>query len=134
MYPQSPAAGDAALDVKVTVLVDVPLATNVPSTSSTFPLSNFTVTPGSIVNVTPDATVTLPVTVYGLSATAHVVLEEIVPDTEVAADTGEMEKNARSKDRPMRMARRGPTERSVRKVLAMNLGMSVCPMSWSPGC
>ena len=61
--------------------------------------------PGSIVNITPDATVTLPVTVYGLSAPVYVVFNEIVPDTEVAADTGEMERKARSRDRPMRMRR-----------------------------
>ena len=50
----------------------------------------------------------------------------------VAADTGEMERNARSRDRPMGTARSGALERSVRKVLARNLGMGVCPMSWSP--
>jgi hypothetical protein len=58
MNPQSPAAGDAALDVKVIPSEAVPRATSVPSISNAFPLSNFTVTPGSIVNVTPDATVT----------------------------------------------------------------------------
>ena len=63
----------------------------------------------------------------------HVVGEEIVPDTEVAADKGEMEKKARSRDRPTRMARSKPVERSARKLLAMNLGVIVRPMSWSPG-
>lgn len=41
----------------------------------------FTTTPGSIVNVTPEATVTFPVITNGLSATAQVVFDEIVPDT-----------------------------------------------------
>ncbi len=45
-----------------------------------------------------------------------------MPETEVAADTGEMERKTRSRDRPMRAARWGTAERSVRKVLAMNLG------------
>ena len=57
-----------------------------------------------------------------------------MPDIEVAADTGEMERKARSRDRPMGTARRGAAERSVRKVLTMNLGMGICPMSWSRGC
>ena len=50
------------------------------------------------------------------------------------ADTGEMERKARSRERPIRTARRGAPERSVRKVLATNLGIGVCLMSWRPGC
>ena len=61
--PQSPAAGEAALDVNVILSNDVPLAINVPSTSSFFPASNLTSTPGSIVRVTPEATVMSFVTV-----------------------------------------------------------------------
>jgi hypothetical protein len=120
---QSPAAGEAALDVNVMVLVDRPRAINVPLISRAFPLSNFTVTPGFIVNVTPDATVTCPVIWNGLSANVHSSSDEIVPETEVPADTGEMETKARSRDRAVRTARRRGKEPSVLMAAAMNLGM-----------
>ena len=79
------------------------------------------------------------VAVTGVSAdvalgTVTVTGTATVTPTGVAADAGEMDRKARSRDRPMRMARRGTPERSARKVLAMTLGMSVWPMSWSPGC
>src|SRR6266511_746850 len=61
---------------------DEPIADNEPFTVNVrvaeFPC---TTTPGSIVNVTPDATVTSPVITYGLFASVHVVLDEIIPDT-----------------------------------------------------
>ena len=60
----------------------VPTADSVPSTHicRKNPL-NFTTTPGSIVNVTPLATVTFPSTTYGLPAVVQVVFVEIVPET-----------------------------------------------------
>ena len=121
MNPQSPAEGDEALEVNVIPLLDVPLATSVPSTTKDLPLSNFTVTPESIVNVTPDATETLPVTVYGLSATAHVSGEEIVPDADVPADRGEIETKARSRDRAITVRRSEPREPREPSVLTMEV-------------
>ena len=52
-------------------------------------------------------------TVYGLLATLHVVFDEIVPETEVPADTGEMETKARSSDRAMTVRSSEPRKRSV---------------------
>jgi hypothetical protein len=60
----------------------VPTADNDPFTvnvrEDAFPC---TTTPGSTVSVTPAATVTFPVSTYGLPANVHVVLDEIGPDT-----------------------------------------------------
>jgi hypothetical protein len=74
-------------DVNVIRWDDVPTADNDPFTVSeredAFP---FTTTPASIVNVTPDATVTFPVITYGLFASVHVVFDEIVPDTFVGPE------------------------------------------------
>ena len=44
-------------------------------------------TPGSIVKVTPSATPTGPVSIYGLFACVHVVSELIIPVTSVVACT-----------------------------------------------
>jgi hypothetical protein len=74
------------LEVKMILLVFMPLTTNVPFTCNDFPLLNFTTTPGSIVSVTPLLTNTFPVTIYGLPASVHVVLAEIIPLTVVPPD------------------------------------------------
>jgi hypothetical protein len=70
------------VDVNVIGAPAVPTAESDPFTVSTrvveFP---FTTTPGSIVSVTPEVTDTFPVITNGLSATAQVVFDEIVPDT-----------------------------------------------------
>jgi len=71
----------------------------------TFPPSNFTVTPGSIVNVTPEDTTTLPVTVYGLLANVQVSSDEIVPETDVWARTGDEERIVTSGRRIIRNSR-----------------------------
>jgi hypothetical protein len=64
----------------------VPTADNAPATVNDRELAfPSTVTPGSIVSVTPEFTVTFPVITYGLPAAVHVVLLEIVPDTDVDA-------------------------------------------------
>ena len=68
-------------------LLEVPLAMRVPCTCKALSLSNLTVTPGSIVRVAPVPTRTLPVTTNGLSATAQVSSDEIMPDTEVPAES-----------------------------------------------
>jgi hypothetical protein len=47
----------------------------------------YTVTPGSIVKVTPSATPNGPVSIYGLFAFVHVVSELITPVTSVEACT-----------------------------------------------
>jgi hypothetical protein len=82
-------AAESDVDVNVIGDEDVPDADSEPLTIKVrrleFPC---TVTPGSIVNVTPELTVTLPVITYGLFAAVHVVFTEIVPDTFVAAAVG----------------------------------------------
>jgi hypothetical protein len=66
---------------------ELPTADKLPFTVN-FRLVAFpcTVTPASIVNVTPLATVTFPVITYGLFAAVQVVFDEIVPDTFVGPD------------------------------------------------
>ena len=60
---QSPALGEDRFDVKVILLLFVPWAINSPFTWSDFSLSNFMVTPGSIVKVTFSSTRMLFVTI-----------------------------------------------------------------------
>jgi hypothetical protein len=64
-----------------------PIALIVPLTDNFAidPLSNSTVTPGWIVNVTPAATFGEDVNTYGLPAVVHVVFDVISDDTVVAA-------------------------------------------------
>jgi len=66
-------------------LPDVPTADSDPLIVSVrvdeFPSTR---TPDSIVNVTPEETITFPVITYGLFAAVHAVFDEIVPDTFVA--------------------------------------------------
>ena len=69
---QSPAAGDEALEVNVMGLPEVPWATSSPRIWRALPESNLTVTPGSMVRVTPEDTTTFPVTWNGLSNADHV--------------------------------------------------------------
>jgi hypothetical protein len=82
---QDPGVGVIELDVKVIGDVLVPLAMSVPTTSRYCPPLNFTVTPASMVSVTPEFTVMAPVTTYGLFASVHVVVVAIVPLTFVSA-------------------------------------------------
>lgn len=77
---------ESAVEVNVIGAPEVPTADNDPFTINDRELASpCTVTPGSIVSVTPAATVTFPVITYGLPAAVHVVLLEIVPDTDVDA-------------------------------------------------
>ena len=82
LIPTHCPGAESDVDVNVIRLLLVPTADSEPLTVKCrvdeFPC---TTTPGSIVNVTPEATATLPVITYGLSATVQVVLDEIVPDT-----------------------------------------------------
>ena len=64
--------------------LEVPTAERVPLLIRLLPASAFTVTPGSMVSVTPELTVIWPVKVYGLFAAVHVVFSVIVPETEAA--------------------------------------------------
>ena len=63
----------------------VPSAINLPPpwTINSMPLLNLTVTPGEIVKV-PDITVTVPVTMIGLSAVVQTVSVRIMPETSLA--------------------------------------------------
>src|SRR5262245_48126925 len=77
------------MDVKTIRELGVATAFRVPLTNNVRKVpSNFTTTPGSMVRVTPAATLTLPVRTYGLPAVVHVVFEAIVPLTLVVADAG----------------------------------------------
>jgi hypothetical protein len=84
---------ESATDVNVIRLDPVPTAESAPDTLSALDEAlPLTITPGSIVSVTPAATVTLLFRMYGLFAAVHVVFDEIVPDTYVGpaerAETG----------------------------------------------
>src|SRR6266851_1511745 len=84
MVDQSPGAGVAALEVKVMGSEDVPLAISVPLTNREQVLpkgANFTTTPGWMVRVTPEATLTPPQdTMKGLPDKSHVVSLDMVPE------------------------------------------------------
>ena len=97
MRPQSPGTGQEAVpsplespptlssftDVKMMWLSAVPSASRMPLTTRFLPGPSFTTAPGSMVSCTPGLTVTSPTTMYGLSASAQVVLAVIAPLTPV---------------------------------------------------
>src|SRR5690348_13841085 len=78
--PVSPPTESSASDVKTIGLPEVPTALNRPPKKVivVVPVANFTITPGSTVNVAPLVTETDPVTTYGLPLAVHVVLVEYV--------------------------------------------------------
>jgi len=76
-------AGLELLDVNVIKLELVPSAIIVPLIFIYNPELTLTVTPASIVKVTPLGTSILPVNVYGLPDVPQVVSELIAPDTSV---------------------------------------------------
>ena len=76
------------------VLVALPMALSVPLFTIEFSPLNLTTTPGWIVSVTPEFTVTVPLTMNVLEARVHVVLVVIVPETVVLAYADEGKKNA----------------------------------------
>jgi hypothetical protein len=89
VIPSHCPGAESELEVKVMCEPDVPAAESEPLMVKlrvlAFPC---TVTPGSIVSVTPELTVTFPVITYGLFAAVQVALVEIVPETFVAPATG----------------------------------------------
>ena len=96
--------------MKVISLPFVPLAISVPFTWRDVALANLTVTPASIVSVTPLITRTLPVTTYGLLDNAHVVSLLIRPLTSVpgpwAVAVGTALPNGKSKHSTRKITRR----------------------------
>ena len=82
--PQADECATAVLPVKVMGELEVPTAEREPLRMMLLPASALTVTPGSMVRVTPLSTVIWPVMMYGLLAAVHVVFSVIVPETEAA--------------------------------------------------
>ena len=110
---QSLAAGDEALEVNVMGLTEAPWATSSPRIWRALPESNLTVTPGSLMRVTPENTTTFPVTWNGLSNADHVLSSEMGSEADVPAYTGEMEMKARSRNRATIVRRSEPMKLRV---------------------
>ncbi len=96
MECHEPAVGVGELEVKAIGVADVPTAARVPLMFNCWPELNLTETPGSMVSVTPELTVTLPVTTYGLPAVFQVVFAEIAPETLVSAKAGKVQQMTRT--------------------------------------
>jgi hypothetical protein len=122
---------ESELDVKTMWLPLVPDAEREPLIVSVRDVElPCTVTPGSIVSVTPELTVTFPVITYGLPAAVQVVFEEIVPETFVAPAGCGWERRRRARARARRDAALRLGRPSSSDARAEEPGM-VPPWDWS---